>query len=385
MRESENVNETDEEKNKRMNKANWAGIGSTVGGERFQIGLRGTKGCEYGGCANCCLFEGASDADITPDNLMNQFEAALQEYSLADVVEGPDGKPQWADDARNKVKKIDFNGSGSFLYDKEMPAEARTRIFERLSQMPFETILIESRVEYITEEEIERLQSILRPDQKLEVAIGLESANNIVREVSVIKGYSLDDFRSSVETLAKRGVDVLVYSIVKPALLTETEAIADSVNTGRYLADLVDQVRQIPGNEDFQITMKLEQAFIQKGGYLDFLHRQNAKEMAAGRPPLYETPWSLSIAEIVDKLAAEGIADKINLQIGRSDDFPPPEEFTKNRNPDGTQNDVTTKLIDDALQVFNTDHDIEKLRTAVSTVQAEHGVVYKAWQAKKAA
>ncbi|KKW41703.1 MAG: hypothetical protein UY92_C0014G0028 [Candidatus Magasanikbacteria bacterium GW2011_GWA2_56_11] len=372
----------------RKDEANWSGIGTTKDGRRFQIGLRGKKGCEYGRCANCCLFHGSADASITAADIATQFDRALDQEGLTPRSEA--GKPEWSGEGQQDIYRIDFNGSGSFLNDAEMPREARLAIFDRLAKLPFTTILIESRVEYIDQAKIKELQDRLRPDQKLEMAIGLESANNLVRELSVAKGYSLEEFERSVEVLAAQGVDVLVYSIVKPALLKEKEALEDSLYTGRYLGDLAQRIKDKTSNPAFSLTMKLEQAFIQKGGYLDYLHNKKRKTAGPGAAgsgspdsdSLYETPWSFTIANIVERLCDEGINKQINIQIGRSDDFPPPVDITRNRTPDGVPHNESTKAVDDAMQQFNIDGDAEKLSAALLAVQTSHPEVFAAWQAK---
>jgi radical SAM enzyme (TIGR01210 family) len=363
---------------------NWDGFGTTIGGKRFQIGLRGKKGCEYGRCANCCLFHGSADGNITAQNITTQFDGSMEKNGLQTEV--VDGQLRWVGEGKDDLYRIDFNGSGSFLNDKEMPREARLAIFDKLAKLPFKNILIESRIEYINEEAIKELKSRLRPDQKMELAIGLESANNLIRELSVAKGYSLPEFEKSVEVLAKNSVDVFVYSIVKPALISEKEALEDAANTGRYLADLIDRTRLATGQADFKMTMKLEQAFIQKGGYLDYLHntkkQKDGQETTAG---MYETPWAFTIAEIVQKLADEGVADRVNLQIGRSDDYPPPTDITRNRDVEGEagrEEGGSTIRVDRLLQQYNIDHDVEKFSAGVQQVIADYPETFEIWKNK---
>ncbi len=360
-------------------RANWSGMGTTQSGRRFQIGLRGKKGCEYGRCANCCLFHGSSDASVTAENIVTQFDTGLEEEGLV-AKEGQE-KLEWEDSDKSDVYRIDFNGSGSFFNDDEMPRDARIAIFEKIAKLPFTTILIESRVEYIDEEKIKELQNLLRPDQKIEMAIGLESANNLVRELSVAKGYSLEEFEKSVEVLARNDVDVLVYSIVKPALLKEAEALEDSLYTGRYLAELVERVREKTQSETFSLTMKLEQSFIQKGGYLDYLHNKKQKD-SKNDESLYETPWSFTIAEIVQRLCDEKINDLVNIQIGRSDDYPPPVDITKNRTADGEMHSESTEAVDQVMQEFNVDGDAEALSAKLEEISKTYPDVFQAWQKK---
>lgn len=360
----------------------WEGIGSTSGGRRFQLGFRQKKGCEYGRCANCCLFHGSGDKNITADNIKNQFQFAVDKYGLETVER--DGEIEWANPDLADLKRMDFEMTGSYLNDAEVPEAAQLEIFERIGQMPFERVMIDTRIEYVTLEKIRALKAKLRPDQKLEIAIGLESANNLIRELAILKGYSLDQFENAAQVLASEGVDILIHSLVKPALITEGEALEDSKNTGRYLSGLVDRLRDETGNPDFGITMKLEQAFIQPGGYLDYLHHQSKEEN--GEEKRYETPWSFTVAKVVQDLHDEGVAEELNLQIGKSDDYPPPTDVTRNRDAqadlDANGGVESTKVIYEALQKYNVDHDIEAFSTVVEEVVKNYPETFALWQKK---
>lgn len=362
-------------------KANWHGIATMNGGRRFQIGLKGTSGCEYGQCLNCFLYHGASCATITADNIVAQLKNAMRSDGLLSVAS--DSASVWEDARMSDVDRIDFNGSGSFLNDNEMPHEARTALFRHLTTTPFQAVLIESRIEYVNIRQVLELRHILRPDQALMVAIGLESADDVIREMAIGKGYHLSDFEVCVQALAKIGVDVLVYSLVKPAFITEAEALGDSINTGRYLARLADRINGATDGSAFELVMKLEPAFIQKDGFLDFLRELSTHAESDSEPPLYETPWSFTVAEIVRRLIDEGIAGRINLQIGRSDDFPPPIDVTRNRDD---PEDLREKLgagssarIDDALQRYNVGHDAHRLKSEILSVSQDYPRTHAAW------
>jgi len=367
-----------------LNRANWHGIATTRGGRRFQIGLKVLNECEYSGCFNCFLYHEAACTAVTPENILAQFDNALAANRL-DVVVGKQG-PRWGDPGNADVDQIDFNGSGSFLNHNETPREAQLMIFRRLAAMPFRNILIESRIEYAEIDQVRRLRGILRPDQTLTVAIGLESADDVIRELAIHKGYDLKDFEVCVEALAGVGADVLVYALVRPAFITEAEAFEDSLNTGRYLARLAERVRAATGNRDFDLTMKLEPAFIQEGGFLHFLLQLSEIAAVEGEEPLYETPWSFTVAGIVETLIAEGVADLINLQIGRSTDFPPPIAVTRNRDHEedlrANGGRGSSERLDEALQDYNVDHDAGRLAAAVRDVIRAYPRTHAAWLAK---
>jgi len=368
------------------NKSPYVDISTTQDGKRFQIELKGRKGCEYARCANCCFFfKGSHDHNIKAHHSMKQLEGGLEDWNL-EVKDDEQGVPQWknpeatdSQDEENKYStkdlyKIDLLSPGSFLNNREMPKSNRTAVFEKIAKLPFKLVLIEARVEHVLDnpEEISRLQEILRPDQRIQVAIGFESSSDAIREISIAKGYTKSDFEKAVRFLASNDVDVQAYSIVKPALLDERQARDDSVKTGNYLADLAEKVRQQTGKEDFQMTMKLEPAFIQEGGFLDHLNQND----------LYKTPWMYTIADVIDKLHAGDpeISKKLNLQVGTSGDFPPPDNVAKNRLSNGETCLGSTKGVIDLLQQFNSDHDVTSLREKLKAIKSEHAESTDLWE-----
>lgn len=337
-------------------------------GRRLMIEFRGRKGCEFGRCSNCCFAtDNATDEKVKKSHIAKQFDAALRNSSLS-AEKGPNGELQWAGDKKD-IYKFDILTPGSFLNDNEMPKDARTEIFKKLAQLPFTQIMFESRIEYLDQAEIIRLKGLLRPDQKLQVAIGLETANNIIREVIINKGYTLSEFEKAIEMLAASGVDVQVYSIIKPALLSEKQAQEDSVKTAKYLANLTEKTKEKTNRDDFEMTFKLEQAFIQDGGFLDFLHKQGE----------YETPWTFTTAEIVKRLCDDGLDKKLNIQIGTSHDYPPPTTAAQNRKPDGNYC-PSTEQVDKALQEFNIDNDGARFKKRLLEIQKQFPETFASWR-----
>ncbi|MFH1405264.1 MAG: hypothetical protein ABIH21_04180 [Patescibacteria group bacterium] len=360
----------------------WHNLSNTRGGRRMQMGFKQKRGCEYGRCANCCLYYESGDASITPQNIMEQFENGMKKYGL-NAVEQADGSFVWDDPDKADVKRMDFEMTGSFTNDNEIPPEAQLEVFEKVAKMPFKTIAIDSRLEYLTLEKVRALKAKLRPDQKLEISVGLESANNLIRELAVAKGYSLKQFEDAAKLLAQEGVDMLIHSLVKPALISEKEAFEDTMNTGRYISDLTDRIAVETGNKDFRITMKLEQAFIQPGGYLDYLHYQSLEGDEEGKKR-YETPWTFTVAKVIQDLHDEGLADKLNLQIGKSDDWPPPSDVTRNRDVqaelDANGGVSSTDAIYEAMQQYAMDHDMEVFTAVVEQTAKKYPQTYERWK-----
>ncbi|MFX1591089.1 MAG: hypothetical protein ACFFCL_00210, partial [Promethearchaeota archaeon] len=141
-------------------------------GKEFTIILR-SKGCswalgEHGGCSMCGYYLDATTKDVSTTQLISQFD-----YAFNDKIN------EINQDSYNYVLKI-FN-SGSFLDEIEIPKEARTYIFEKISSVEkFKEVVIESRLEYITSEKLEELRSLFK-EKYIEIAIGLESVDDYIR------------------------------------------------------------------------------------------------------------------------------------------------------------------------------------------------------------
>jgi radical SAM enzyme (TIGR01210 family) len=131
--------------------------------------------------------------------------------------------------------------SGSVLDPVEVPHEVLDS-FKRL--FAGKSVIIESRVEYVTEDALSRFLSTLDQGQlhPLTVAIGLETTNDAVRDKSINKGFSFEDFVHAADICYDAGVGVKAYLMMKPLFLTEQEAMADMQNSIAEVAPYADIV-----------------------------------------------------------------------------------------------------------------------------------------------
>ena len=116
--------------------------------------------------------------------------------------------------------------SGSVFDPNEVPLEVLDTFGSFFAGKP---LVAESRCEYVTEDAIERLLSTLDTGQKhpLTVAIGLETTNDAIREKSIDKGNTFEDFKRAADIAHKAGVSIKAYLMMKPLFLTEREAMED--------------------------------------------------------------------------------------------------------------------------------------------------------------
>ena len=163
-----------------------------------------TPGCYWAkvsGCSMCGYFKETYDAGY--DEIKKQIDEAYKKYEGEEIVK--------------------FFTSGSFLDEKEMPRELQIYAIEKFSKA--KKIVIESRPEFI--KNLEWLQG------NIEVAMGLESANDRVLEYSINKGFRFRAWLKNAKLVKKHGKKLRVYILIKPPFLKEIEAIKDAINSVR--------------------------------------------------------------------------------------------------------------------------------------------------------
>jgi radical SAM enzyme (TIGR01210 family) len=179
-----------------------------------------TRGCEYakktGGCTVCGFMFNAEET-ITSKDIISQLDYILQNVD----IEG--------------VEEIDILTLGSFFNDSEVEPETRTELLGRISQIEqIKRVAIESRAEYVTVEKIRQAKEILG-DKILEFGIGLESANDHIRNKIIKKGLTKRNFEKTVEKVKEAGANLLVYLLIKPPYLSEFRAIEDAIQSAKYV------------------------------------------------------------------------------------------------------------------------------------------------------
>ncbi len=224
---------------------------------RLMVVLK-TTGCEYarennGGCTVCGFIKNA-DNNICQDDIINQFEQALKMHNLDNVGE------------------IDLLTLGSFLNDNEVKPQTRKALLEKVASIPhIKRISIESRAEYVTLEKLVECKKVLK-DKILDFGIGLESANDYVRNTVINKNLSKEDFEKTVKALKEAECTLLVYLLIKPPGLTENEAIIDAVESAKYVFSIA---------QKYGVTARaaFEPVFISEDSNLEKLYLQSEYRM----------------------------------------------------------------------------------------------------------
>ncbi len=210
-----------------------------------------TKGCYRSYTSGCsmCGYYTDTNPEIESEDIENQLEEALSHYEGQNIVK--------------------IYTSGSFLDEDEIPNELSIKILESFDA---DKIVIETRPEFVDRERAEKLS---RTVDELELALGLESANDFVLENCINKGFSFDDYKASVEKISDIA-SIRTYLLLKPPFLTEREAIQDLIDSIKKISDLTDIISINPIN-------------VQKGTLLEELWHRD----------VYSPPWLWSLVEVL--------------------------------------------------------------------------------------
>lgn len=176
-----------------------------------------TPPCAYNRCS-VCGFDNNASRSVKHENIMKQYEIGIKTIDLTGIG------------------KLDFPTAGSFYNDEEMPPESRNYLFKEASKLPdVKHVMAETRIDYLTLEKVLESKAQLRNDQKLELAIGLESANDNIRNKVLRKGLSKKGFEHFVDICQETGSRLRAYILIGSPTLTESEVINDAVETAKYV------------------------------------------------------------------------------------------------------------------------------------------------------
>jgi len=214
----------------------------------------------------CGYIQDSTIEKIDQVHIINQFNYALQE-KIDEITS----------DEEDFIVKI-YN-SGSFFDDNEISEDVRENIFKKIAGVPkIKEVVIESRVDYITNEKLIKMKSILK-NKYVEVAIGLETVNDYIRNRYINKGLKFKDFLEAIHICKKNDVGIRAYLLFKPPFLNEQTAIEDCANSIKKLVELKIN------------TISINPLNIQKNSFVEYLFYQKR----------YRPPWFYSLFKCLQK------------------------------------------------------------------------------------
>ncbi|MEM2790314.1 MAG: hypothetical protein QW075_00550 [Thermofilaceae archaeon] len=230
-----------------------------------------SRGCswklKHGGCTMCGYnFDSTLGDPVSESQLLHQLSIGLKRA------------------VRVRPTIIAVTPAGSFFDPEELPREVAFKIVDAVRKLgSLRVLYIESRPEYglqaAEDSFLDELLDRLKP-LELSVGIGLESADDFVRNCIIHKGVSLRIVEKAVKALQERGVHTVLYTLLKPAFLTEREAVEDSISSVKWAASRADRVVLFPLRV---YPYTLNWLLWRKGEY--------------------RTPWLWSLVEVLERLA----------------------------------------------------------------------------------
>ncbi|WP_299236534.1 archaeosine biosynthesis radical SAM protein RaSEA [Natronomonas sp.] len=208
----------------------WLDEDNTPDGVRRSLTIiLNTGGCRWaraGGCTMCgYVAESVEGGTVSHEHLMTQIERCLDHEAAA--AEAP-------------AELIKIYTSGSFLDEREVPAETRRAIADAFAER--ERIVVESLPDFV---ERSKLADFLERGLSTDVAVGLETATDRVRHDAVNKYFDFADFEDACAEVRATGADadaegaaagVKAYLLMKPPFLAEPDAVADMKRSVRRCA-----------------------------------------------------------------------------------------------------------------------------------------------------
>ncbi|MDY6965935.1 MAG: archaeosine biosynthesis radical SAM protein RaSEA [Halobacteriota archaeon] len=175
-----------------------------------------TIGCHWRTCLMCGFVNDCCER-VTSEDLTAQLDYVLNK--LPDV-----------NDLMVKIYT-----SGSFFDEREIPLKVREEILSRLSTDPrVRKVIAETRPEFVTSKDISNCAHLF---EEFDVAIGVETSNDMIRNRCINKGFSFEDFTKASDIATKCGAGVKAYLLLKPPFLSERVALEDVLRSARDVSE----------------------------------------------------------------------------------------------------------------------------------------------------
>jgi len=213
-----------------------------------------TRGCYWARKSGCSMCGYVNDVavEVAPADL---------EVQLAKVLTVHKGQPF-----------VKVYTSGNFFDDHEVFPEVRRQILKELGDRCGK-VMVETLSHLVRREPLEEG---LRYADRFEIALGLESANDVVLRHAVNKFWGLREHVRAANLAHEVGATVKSYLLLKPPFLTEREAIEDTVETAHAVDPYSDTISINPMN-------------VQRNTVVDHLWSRGE----------YRPPWLWSVAEVL--------------------------------------------------------------------------------------
>ena len=192
-----------------------------------------TQACRWSRCVGCNLPSRMSREHVGYRALMAQIDRV---FSDPEVVR-----------RRTDIRKVIASNNGSILDEETFSSTALVYLLANLNlHLPnLEVLSIETRPEYVDFAELEFIARILAEADtpvQLELSIGFEAFDDVIRNEVYDKGLTLETFQRLVADVAPYGYHLKCYFMQKPVPgMTDDEGIEDVRRAMDYLDETADR------------------------------------------------------------------------------------------------------------------------------------------------
>ncbi|MDD2715596.1 MAG: archaeosine biosynthesis radical SAM protein RaSEA [Candidatus Wallbacteria bacterium] len=265
-----------------------------------------SRGCEWahsekgsGGCTMCGHYLGT-----TRGRKPDPYEHAEQFRKQFESLD------------HNEIEWLCLYNSGNFLNPEEVDPLTRGKIYDLIADYPnIRRLTIETRPEFVNELVLRELNQYLGQIE-VEIGIGIETTSDLVRDLCINKGYGYKEFSAAVDLINSYHLKPLAYALMKPAFMTEYEAILNTLSAVAHAFESGVKV------------VSIEAGSIQDYTLLDYLYKGGQYE-----PPMI---WSvIEVVRMINSIVTMGDSalqhpNTPELRIGGYVFFPVPLKFSQN-------------------------------------------------------
>lgn len=185
--------------------------------KRFSLN---TKGCQFKTCSMCPLPNNTI-SNINDDDIFLQLKNNI-----------------------NKDEKIDIltiYHNGNFFHEKEISKYLRLKIYNLCNELKIKELAVESLPHLITEDLLKEFNEIC-PLIKLNVSIGLQTADKFLRRNVILSKFSNENFINANNLLRKYNYITRVFILFGIPFLDMNESIFDCIESVSFL--LKNQIKE---------------------------------------------------------------------------------------------------------------------------------------------
>ena len=163
------------------------------------------------GCENACTFcNYGFDYALTLETVMPELEKI--KFEGLDIFE------------------LELEANGSFLSEREIPYNLFIAILQFIAKKDIPTITIETHYNTITERKLQDIRQILGDEQRIQIEMGLESADEDVRRI-YNKDIDIEGYIETVKLCEKYRIGLQINVLLGAPFLTRQEQIQDCLDS----------------------------------------------------------------------------------------------------------------------------------------------------------